>query len=204
MEAPAGNNPSFVWRSLLAGKDLIKHGLAKIRIGDGRQTRIWYVPWLHDRDDPSLITPLRENYRDMNVSALLRPDGERWYEATLRNIFEPNDVDRIIKTPVNPNLADEWYWRFDVRGSYTVRSGYRLLTNLPQGNNGFKAWRKLWNLEVATKIRNLLWRCVKEILPVRATLRKRRVEVQAECPVCGSGEETVSHIFLECAGVAGV
>lgn len=33
LEAPVGNNPSFVWHSILAGKELIVQGLAK-RIGD--------------------------------------------------------------------------------------------------------------------------------------------------------------------------
>nr|GMD79688.1 uncharacterized protein LOC109160490 [Ipomoea batatas] len=126
LEAPAGNNPSFVWRSILAGKELIVRGLAK-RIGD--------------------------------------------------------DVKRIIRTPVNLNQADEWYWRYETRGDYSVRSGYRLLSEQPSETSNFKSWRKLWNLRVAPKIWNLLWRCIKEILPVRANLRRRRMEVQSECPL---------------------
>nr|GMD20609.1 uncharacterized protein LOC109153341 [Ipomoea batatas] len=72
-------------------------------------------------------------------------------------------------------------------------------------SNGIQpAWGKIWKLGVTPKIRNLLWRCAKDILPVRTNLRKRRMNVTAECPLCSSAEETIIHIFLECPAVSPV
>nr|GMD29286.1 uncharacterized protein LOC109180209 [Ipomoea batatas] len=79
----------------------------------------------------------------------------------LNDLFIPEDAVRILKTPVNREREDEWYWRYEFRGCYSVVS----------------------------KIRNLLWRSIKEVLPVCATLRKRRIDVEAVCPLCNNVEE---------------
>nr|GLL18084.1 uncharacterized protein LOC109151968 [Ipomoea trifida] len=63
---------------------------------------------------------------------------------------------------------------------------------------------KLWGLKVAPKFRNLLYTSVKDILPVRAALNRRRVDVEAECPLCGDNQETIAHLFLECRMVSPV
>nr|GMD78194.1 hypothetical retrotransposon [Ipomoea batatas] len=94
-----------------------------------------------------------------------RDNGLRWNVELIRDLFDPMDVNQIMKTPVNREMEDGWYWRHELRGDYPVRSGYRLLSNSPQENNNFNSWGKLWKLDVEPKIRNLLWRCVKEILP---------------------------------------
>lgn len=203
LDATAGSNPSYVWRSILTGRDLLKEGVAK-RIGNGRQTKIWAVPWLHDRRNPKLDTPLCNQYGDYSVSALMLPDGMGWNVDLLKSIFCPEDVQRIVKTLVNREVEDEWYWRHELRGCYSVRSGYRLQSLTQPSSSNFSAWGKIWKLGVTPKIRNLLWRCAKDILPVRTNLRKRRMNVTAECPLCSSAEETIIHIFLECPAVSPV
>ncbi|KAL6124860.1 hypothetical protein ACLB2K_077368 [Fragaria x ananassa] len=44
-EAELGSSPSYAWRSILDGRDILPQGI-KRRIGDGRRTNIWYDPWL--------------------------------------------------------------------------------------------------------------------------------------------------------------
>nr|GMD81110.1 uncharacterized protein LOC109159815 [Ipomoea batatas] len=83
------------------------------------------------------------------VSSLLLPDNERWNAELIRDLFDPMVVNRIMKTPVNREMEDGWYWRHELRGGYPVRSGYKLLSNPPQENNNFNSWGKLWKLDVA-------------------------------------------------------
>ena len=45
MDAEMGNNPSYVWRSLLAARDIIKEG-SKWQVGDGRYVEVSTHKWL--------------------------------------------------------------------------------------------------------------------------------------------------------------
>ena len=45
MDAEIGNNPSYVWRSLLATRDVIKEG-SKWKVGDGRYIEVSNHKWL--------------------------------------------------------------------------------------------------------------------------------------------------------------
>ena len=45
LNARVGNKPSFIWRSLMEGKELLKSGL-RVQIGNGEETLIWRDVWL--------------------------------------------------------------------------------------------------------------------------------------------------------------
>lgn len=45
LDASIGNNPSYVWRSILETHEVIKKG-SRRRIGDSEDTMVWKVPWL--------------------------------------------------------------------------------------------------------------------------------------------------------------
>nr|GMD79784.1 uncharacterized protein LOC109154171 [Ipomoea batatas] len=130
-----------------------------------------------------------------------------WDEDVVKDLFEPSDVPRILATPVSPDSRDEWRWRDDIRGIYSVRQGYRLLTPIsahadPQLQ--FVEWRKLWRLPVPPKVKNFLWRCMRYVLPVRETLKARHVWAGGGCPFCSFDMETMDHLFCSCPAVAQV
>ena len=98
ISATVGNRPSFAWRSLLFGRDLLKQGLKK-EIGNGRDTRVWLDKWI---DDPveGMRAPWIKNYSfDVNlvVSSLIDPVSQRWNLPALHKIFVPGDIELIIK-----------------------------------------------------------------------------------------------------------
>ncbi|XP_021800524.1 uncharacterized protein LOC110744812 [Prunus avium] len=43
-----------------------------------------------------------------------------------------------------------------------------------------------------------IWRCCRNVLAVRENLRRRRVDVEADCPLCGDNGETEVHLFFRC------
>jgi len=152
LDAKLGSNPSYIWRSILTGQALLKEGVVR-RIGDGTETLIWGVPWLADLDNPRLHTPPIHALAQGKVSGLLNDMGN-WDVDIVRDIFEPSDVPRILSTPVSTNNRDVWCWQGDVRGIYSVRHGYRLLTkpfNHADPQLHFHEWQRLWKLPVPPK-----------------------------------------------------
>ncbi|XP_019163496.1 PREDICTED: uncharacterized protein LOC109159839 [Ipomoea nil] len=200
MEAQIGGNPSFLWRSILAGKQVLQLGIAR-RVGNSLHTLIWGWPWLSSSSTTSLSTPCIEELRHATVNGLLDAHG-RWDEEVVRDLFNEEDVARIFSTPININIPDCWRWVGDIRGRYTVQHGYQLLMNettLYETGGTFQAWDALWTLPIPPKVKNLLWRCARGILPVRDALRQKRVWIGGGCPICGFLVETVSHLFCECS-----
>lgn len=54
MQARIGNNPSFIWRGLLWGRELLKLGI-RWRIRDGSSVKVFDDPWM---PRPSTFKPI--------------------------------------------------------------------------------------------------------------------------------------------------
>ena len=59
LQASLGHNPNFVWRSILASKDVVVHG-CKLQVGNGHNISIGNDPWLPDINDGFVSTTLTE------------------------------------------------------------------------------------------------------------------------------------------------
>ncbi|XP_019198078.1 PREDICTED: uncharacterized protein LOC109191859 [Ipomoea nil] len=199
MEAQLGGNPSFIWRSILAGRNVLQLGIAR-RVGDGRDTKVWGWNWVAGSSNLQLATPCVDYLREARVQNLMTEDGN-WDTDIIYDIFLPEYVPKILATPVNSQLQDCWRWVGDIHGCYTVKHGYRLLmeNQLPNScSDGFQAWQALWALSIPPKVKNFLWRCARGILPVRENLHKRRAWIGGGCPLCGCNAETMNHLFCDC------
>lgn len=96
--------------------------------------------------------------------------GERvWDNELIADIFDAN---LILVIPLRSGLEDSWYWKGEKMGHYSVKSAYGMLqseknSNNTSDNSGF--WRKLWNLKVPAKVKNLLWRAATGCLPTKCS-----------------------------------
>ncbi|MFQ6666719.1 hypothetical protein Gotur_032971, partial [Gossypium turneri] len=59
-------------------------------------------------------------------------------------------------------------------------------------------YRKLWNLQLPTKILILIWRISWNYIPSLVNLRYKRVTTNVRCPRCCSAEEYHFHVFRQC------
>lgn len=59
-------------------------------------------------------------------------------------------------------------------------------------------WRKLWRLNVPTKVHMFLWQACSNVLPTRENLHKRKVQVDPHCAICCQQPESVGHLLWEC------
>ena len=83
LEANLGSNPSYTWRSILAGKGLISDGLFRI-IGTCAETKIWGCPWLLDSSDHYIETDIIPELVGSNVTSLMNVHSREWDEDLIR------------------------------------------------------------------------------------------------------------------------
>ncbi|XP_019191057.1 PREDICTED: uncharacterized protein LOC109185570 [Ipomoea nil] len=119
-----------------------------------------------------------------------------WDKDILKDIFIPEDVERILKIPVSPDYEDLWYWYGDPKGEYSVKNGYRTVVgDYTQPVGTFDKWQNLWKLKIP-RWKTFLWRALNDILPTTRNLLIRRVDIDPTCAMCGVRHEDVVHSLV--------
>lgn len=111
----------------MASKEVIKAGARK-RIGNGKDTYVWGVPWLPEINNGYVQITMPGQLRDITVSSLMHEEGRRCDSEVLHDIFQSRDVGLIKQIPIPlRDTTDTWSWILDEKGEFTVKSGYRWL-----------------------------------------------------------------------------
>lgn len=75
LQAKTCYNPSYVWRSLLWGRDLLAKGI-RWRIGKGTKVNVFKDPWLLRPTNFKPVTIPDQNSLHMKVSELINESGD--------------------------------------------------------------------------------------------------------------------------------
>ncbi|KAK9989376.1 hypothetical protein SO802_029615 [Lithocarpus litseifolius] len=201
MEAELGSNPSYVWRSLLDARELIRMG-SIWKIGDGCsvgiQTHKWlpHPPAFHEGVDQTL-----------KVADFINPQTKQWDRGKVSAWFLPPSRDEVLQTRLgNLEGRDTLLWNENKAQSFSVRTAYHVALRLGRKNpaehsrvqEDKQIWNRLWRLSIPPKVRNFIWRASSDILPTRANLARRKIPIDPKCVICGSSDETVLHILWQC------
>ena len=125
MEVELGNNPSFVWRSLLAAREIIKEG-AQWKVGNGRSIRVFTHDWL-----PHSPVPLNEASLNTRVCDLIDQDTRQWDRGKIHSTFAHQTRIEIMVVPLNNiNSEDSFIWKENRAQCFTVRSAYQVALHL--------------------------------------------------------------------------
>ncbi|CAN0914650.1 Uncharacterized mitochondrial protein AtMg00310 [Linum grandiflorum] len=126
LSAELGNRPSWGWRSVLAGRDLLLKGL-RWQIGSGESLLVFSDHWLPTNPPrpPTPITSLTNDPPILRVSDLILHGT--WITSILGQLITPEDIQIItsIPLPISP-IPDRVIWFLSQSGGYTVQSGYQL------------------------------------------------------------------------------
>ncbi|KAH9736873.1 putative reverse transcriptase/RNA-dependent DNA polymerase [Citrus sinensis] len=202
LRANLGSNPSFIWRSILWGRQIINKGL-RWRIGDGRSAQIYHSRWI---PRPKTFKPFSPPKLPLEstVSELIDVENQ-WKELLVQQSFVEEDVQQILRIPLPRNPSpDQPLWHFDKRGEYTVKSGYQVALNqkfpdqLSSSKRNQTSWSIIWNTELPEKIKIFMWRMVKNLLPTTTNLWRRKVLQSPWCQRCQRTEETMAHAIFKC------
>lgn len=99
-QAGLGSNPSYVWRSIYAAKDLIMAG-SILKVGSGESIRVWDEPWIPDEGNTGITTNVYLGLEDIRVNNLFI-SGEKHRDRDLVcDIFNENDAKKILAIPLS-------------------------------------------------------------------------------------------------------
>ncbi|KAA3482102.1 reverse transcriptase [Gossypium australe] len=198
------NLPSLTWRSVWAAKGLLQSGLGW-RIGKGDQVSIWNDHWIPGTNRIQSNVD-NSNTRIELVSSLIDSTTRKWKADLVESTFPENVAKQIIQIPLAEEEHEDFQvWFGENLAEFTVRSAYKLLQEIAMDPSDYllqpetkNFYRKLWNLQLPSKIIITVWRLSWNFIPNRHTLLLRKVVSDSSCPQCRSAEEDRLHIFKQC------
>ncbi|KAL4564433.1 hypothetical protein LXL04_028497 [Taraxacum kok-saghyz] len=138
--------------------------------------------------------------KDVKVYQRIGRDQTSWdrRRATRggREQVEEEEIHRLINQTTLSEEKDRWIIPNAYNEEYSTRwLREKIMESQSLNTNNFNSWIK-W---VPKKINILLWRVLRDRLPVREILKEFNVNIQdVSCPVCKKEAESVSHLFLKC------
>jgi ribonuclease HI len=199
--ARLGHNPSFVWRSIYTSQVIVKGGL-RWCIGDGKDISVWNEPWLRTSENSYIMSPLLQGGENLKVADLMDEATCTWKWDLINAIFNDRDIREIKKmAAINGGEADHKVWKFNNKGSYTVKSAYRYSMETLVDNEEYRVpgeWMHIWNLKIPQRVKIFMWRVLRGCLPTRDKLQRKGVQCTDLCPHCETTYENEWHLFIGC------
>ena len=98
LRAKLGSNPSYTWRSIMNGLEVIRRG-TRWRVGNGNLIHIWEDKWMPTPTTYKVISPPRPFDGFPIVSNLIDKDTRRWKADLVRALFLPFEASTILNIP---------------------------------------------------------------------------------------------------------
>lgn len=134
-KARGGSNASYIWRSLLWGREIIMKGY-RWRVGNGNNIRVLQDPWL-PRPHTFKIFEHPEILNDLYVSDLKWENGQ-WDADFISKVFTKEDSELILSLhSEDPSLEDKMMWQYSKDGEYSVKSGYKIACNISKMSEAY-------------------------------------------------------------------
>lgn len=194
---------SWGWKSLMWGRELLKEGLIW-RVGNGQSIKPFEDLWIPGQINPVRGMELSNFFPEIRVAHLIDFPNNCWRGDLFSWLF-PTEVVPLILGIYIPLVScpDRLVWTSTTNGIFSVKSGYwsaiKRHAGTPSANTvDTLVWKKLWKLNLPSKLSLFLWKCLHNILLVKWQLRKRGIPIDTICARCGQSEETREHVFFEC------
>ena len=187
MDSELGTNPSFVWRSLLQAREVIREGLLW-EVRDGRSIGISSHMWL-----PQPPQFLEGENTCLKVQNLVSEKSNQWNRSLLAATFTQSTVNDILRCKRRDlNSRDSLKWKESKNQVFSVRTKYQVALRLnkpPTGEHSLdiqdqRMWKKVWSLNIPPKVRTFMWRACLDVLPTNANLARRKVRIDTKCSLC--------------------
>lgn len=125
--AKKGSRPSWMFSSLLEGRDLLLKGV-RWPVLSGLKIDIWSDRWIPSIPRFKIVSPRPEIGNFVQVSNIFSDRGLDWNVPLLSMLFSQMEVESISSILVSViNLEDKLVWHFSKSSMHSVKSGTGLL-----------------------------------------------------------------------------
>ncbi|KAL5574983.1 hypothetical protein UlMin_016682 [Ulmus minor] len=156
------SSASFIWRSILWGRELLMQG-SRQKIGTGNDTYIYHDHWLPRDGSFRISSPWVLG--ELSKVSLLKTAMGQWNSSLITASFHHDEAAAILSLPTpNKPSVDSLTWHYNKRGNYTVRSGYWVAKvgmetiSSYSSSNHIPWWKQFWRLQIPAKIRIFVWK----------------------------------------------
>ncbi|XP_065615736.1 uncharacterized protein LOC136061642 [Quercus suber] len=214
-EAQIGCRPSYVWRSLVAAKDIVVCG-ARWVVGNRENVKIWEDRWIPTPDSFMVVSPKTPLESEM-VACLIDKETGSWDIDKVKGVFLPHEAEAILGMTISSRpVKDSVIWAWTTNGNFSMKGAYWVAQKWLKDQN-HKAdkgstsdntrmrslWRLVWSLNCPNKMKQFMWRSCRNILPTKHRLKSRGVDIEVGCDFCGICE-SVEHVLWGCKFTAEV
>ena len=157
----------------------------------GERISIWDDLWISG-DEADRLQNEDNNENIKLVSNLIEVTNRTWKTDIIVNTFTADIAKKIMRIPLAKTIHDDFQvWRGEPFGNFSVRSVYKLLqcssmdpTSYLLQTETTNFYKKLWGLQLPSKITIIIWRISWDFIHHLANLRYRRVSASDRCPRC--------------------
>lgn len=137
------------------------------------------------------------------VKDLRLQDINRWNIGITYDLFSPEIASSISGLSIHSQQDDKLIWKIKTNGRFTVKFAYKKLYTDAHGQSDIseemkKILKLMWKLPILPKIKHFVWKCLRDIIPIKARNLRYAANAYIGCPICGLAEESASHITLHC------
>lgn len=115
---------------------------------------------------------------------------------------------QIFKSGLELSLNNEWIWKFNDLGEYSVASDYEVARNckLSQRVDYGETfdltsvdliWKQIWRMRVSERVKLVTWRLFHDSLPLFLDLRKHDCYSDQDCGFCVFKGDGANHLFID-------
>ncbi|KAF7807160.1 reverse transcriptase [Senna tora] len=132
-------------------------------------------------------------------------DG-RWRTEIMQQIFSTEEIEAIMKIPQNARRRDDrWTWSLTTQGDFSVKTAYHAyhsskISHVTDSEH-CNVWKTVWKMNTLPSTKLFMWRAVKDILPTAEALKKRGMDIDEQCSLCGLEVESCLHALVGCEQV---
>ncbi|XP_026378053.1 uncharacterized protein LOC113272434 [Papaver somniferum] len=172
-----------------------------------RAVRFWEDNWLYDtyiKDCyPHLYNVSRSKNHKVVEMGVTEANGVVWNLRSPRRLFGAAAMEHAILVSdlasftFTPDLEDELQWNLRASKVYSVKSLYDFLSVIDADTSEKPFFSFIWKQKYPPKIGFFLWTISHGRLPTRDSLRRKRMDVPADCLFCNE-PETTAYVLLHC------
>ena len=205
MEASESRNSSYIWKSILHGRDVLNRG-ACWRIGNGHSVKIWQHSWLPIKHPTRVPSHVVTGLEEATVELLIDVETCTWNTDLIDGLFVPHKAKAIKAIPLSRNTSEDTLcWPWTQSGKYSCKSSYGFLKNeydrvvdSESLTDEGSFWEKIWALRIPHKTRNFIWRAYHNSISTKENLLRRHISNNALCDRRSCNVESTTYALWSC------